>query len=193
MDNPMTRYTDRNNVVRLQVILMVVLLCLIGAVCALQSAGFRNFTKHDGIIHGSSSGNFSWPFVLVSFVGVFAFLCFCPFSISSIMLSFAVPAFAISQYCYFAFYALAIARMAGHKAQFASMAKAVSPRPVLVKLQKRLNLFAMRASFCLNGLRHGFSFPKTVFRAIGGHKPVCGLFNSISSRQQCQVFCGGIS
>lgn len=175
----MTFNAYRDNLKRLRVVVVMVLLCPIGAVRTWQCFCRWHFTLGDSIGYCQASLSFFGPLSMVpnllSFIiglasggMVVAFICFILYRPTC----FTLPV--CSVYCRTVF-AVVICKASRSFADITLVLKARWIGTVLRKLRDTLNYLAMRASFCLNCLRHSFTSIKVMFTPRAAQS-ACGFF-----------------
>lgn len=124
-------------------LVMMILLCLCGAVMALQGINSGQFTNGNSIVHSSMSVSYFWMTTIIAFY-------------TSGESNFTFWTLPIFLYCCFALFCLVIYAVSFQVADFAIRSIAVSFVKVFVKLRKLFEVLAFRASFCLNCFSHSF-------------------------------------
>ncbi len=194
----MTRNTNRFNVKPVLGFIagMVVLFCLLGAVMALLGIGTRQFASRNSMIYSILGFTLIWMAGVETFLSSFAFFAFTVTSsggftfftlVSSSMSSFAFIALGVMSFNHFAIFAFTILLLVKFLASFTLSVKSIFFTAVFTKLRERFDLFAMKALFCYDRLRHGFLLTrKLCLEPVAVHS-VIGLSYYSVSLGGCQI------
>ena len=161
--------TNSNNPIWLSVIWMVILFSEFPAISTSQQFYWRDFTGSNGVAYNTTS-NSPQRIEFPVFSSRFSMESFTFFALIVFFNGFGVYGSAFSS--------LGVFLSSYTATLFAISVQAVSTIFLFVKLREGFNLLALRTNFCLNVLRHSFSFTKAMLR-----------FGVLSPRTSSLIYC----